>query len=125
MKVLFPKSFRIELKMPNGIDGEAEGYYEEEIDKEKAIRELGNNWEEQIKEQINLIQTAAGIPVSFDKERNTLTFSFQGLKGEDAVDFIVSEFIGNSAVARMSLAELMALASYSLAKARVIKYPQM
>lgn len=121
MKLLFPKGFRIELKMPNGIDGEAEGYYEEEIDKEKVIKELGNNWEEPLREQINLIQSATGIPISFDKERNTVTFSFQGLKGKDAIDMVVGELIGNSEFARISLADLMALASYNLAIRKVDK----
>jgi len=119
MKLLLPKGFRIELKMPNGIDGEAEGYYEEEIDKEKAIKELGNNWEEQLKEQITFLQTATGILMSFDKERNTVTFSFQGVKGKDAIDIVIGELIGNSEFARMSLADLMAITSYHLAKAKV------
>lgn len=119
MKLLLPKGFKIELRMPNGIDGEAEGYYEEEIDKERAIKEIGNNWEEQIEEQIDLLQTAVGIPVSFDKERNTVRFSFQGFKGKEAVDMVISELIGNSEFARMSIADLMVLFSYNLAKAKV------
>jgi len=121
MKILLPKGLRIELKMPNGIDGEAEGYYEEEFDKEKAIEVLGNNWEEQLKEQINLLQTATGIPMSFDKERNTVTFNFKGIKGKDAIDMVVGELIGNSEFARMSIADLMVIAAYHFAIAKTEK----
>lgn len=117
MKLLLPKGFKIELKMLDDIDGQAEGYYEEQIDKEKAIKELGDDWEESLKEQINLLQTATGIPISFNND--TIHFSFEGIKGKDAINMIVGELIGNSEFARMSLADLMVLTAYSLAKAKV------
>lgn len=116
MKLLPPKGLRIELRMPNGLDGEAEGYYEEEIDREESAKLMGNNWVEQIKEQASLLQVATGIPISFNEERNIIAFSFDGLKGKDALDMVVSELIGNSEFARVSLADLMVAATYGLAK---------
>lgn len=90
----------------------------EEIDVEEAIKELGDNWQEEAEKQVSLLQAVTGRPISFDKEHNTLTVNFEGLEGRDAVDMIITELIAKSKFGQASLADLFGLVAYTLAKAK-------